>query len=284
MSRTSKTAEHMSQFHCCTKCAGCAQPFLRWGCTIRSRSCSFPTTSASGAVGRTQCTCLLSKLICGTVNANNEISAVHSMGALLGFGFQGSWAVVGGDSSRGWLFGLLRKYKTVHQKTHPEEILTIFFTRGVRAVCHRVKNTGRKEVWGSWKNVDFRRVASYLNERKKPCGGRTLTSWWHVDRKPGWNAVQACGESKINYMLSSELFRFGNRLGCELELACALTKRTRDRGIIGLWAEDLRMKPLWQEHRGVCSSVHPLGRSTAYSAIHEVLHNSVRLIRVSYLR
>ena len=47
------------------------------------------------------------------------------------------------------------------------------------------------------------------------------------------------GGSKINYISSSVIFQFGNRLPCDLELVCTMA---RNRGIIGLWAEDLRMK------------------------------------------
>ena len=159
-------AEHMSRFHCCTKCAGCAQPFLRWGCTIRSRSCSFqrhqlavrsdgPNVLAFSpnwfAVPSMQ-----------TMRFLLFIPWVHCLG-LASKGDE--WSLVGTVLAVGCL--AYRENMKLFIKRHiriPDEILTIFFTRDVRAVCHRVKDTvtGRKEVWGIWKSVHFH---SYIEHR-----------------------------------------------------------------------------------------------------------------------
>ena len=149
MSRTSKTAKHMSQCHYCTKCAGCAQPFSRWGCTIRSHSCSFQMTSASGAVGRTQCKSLLSELICGSVNANDEVSSVHSMGTQLGICIQAGWAIaVGGGTGPSHVFGLSFKYQCHPLRTGGDEILTNrFFTREAWIFYHGLRGKGAGGLW-----------------------------------------------------------------------------------------------------------------------------------------
>ena len=54
-------------------------------------------------------TYLISELISGTVNANDEVSAVYFMGACLGLCFQMREVVVGKATARGRMFGSSRK-------------------------------------------------------------------------------------------------------------------------------------------------------------------------------
>ena len=67
------------------------------------------------------------------------------------------------------MFGLSGKCQVDCQRTHADEKFTLlFFTRDVRIVFHRGKDTGvRKGVYGELgKSVYFRQLAIV----KKPCG------------------------------------------------------------------------------------------------------------------
>ena len=89
---------------------------------------------------------LLSKLVCGAINANDEVSTVRSMGARLFCIRTRRVVILDGDTTRGFVFGLSGNHKAIHQKTHAGEILTtVFFARVIMIFCHQGEDTGGRE-------------------------------------------------------------------------------------------------------------------------------------------
>ena len=78
---------------------------------------------------------LLSELICGTVDANDEVSTTDFMPTWSDFCVRGSPKT----RSR-----LSKKARVVHQRTDADELVLTFlaFNRGYRIVWHGVKGSG----------------------------------------------------------------------------------------------------------------------------------------------
>ena len=140
---TSKTAEHTSQCHYCTRFVGYVLPPSRWGCTIQSHLCSFwlylwlqldsPKKHApSFQIG----------LRCHQCKRWGFGCSVH--GRL--WCIRTRRVILDGDTTRGFVFGLSGNHKAIHQKTHAGEILTtVFFARVIIIFCHQGEDTGGRE-------------------------------------------------------------------------------------------------------------------------------------------